>query len=133
MGRAAAAAAEMVVHLNAIAHKGKWPNGSRQKRKSAPDGRNSVAFLKGNASERPLEGRLWDGDRYILIVRQTIRATRESMISFLGFLPGGYDELTSRHVEHQRRISAGTAVVEPNHRLFQIYKQHGERKPNIIR
>lgn len=29
MGRAAAAA-EMVVHLNAIAHKGKWPNGSRQ-------------------------------------------------------------------------------------------------------
>ena len=29
MGRAAVAA-EMVVHLNAIAQKGKWPNGSRQ-------------------------------------------------------------------------------------------------------
>jgi hypothetical protein len=39
------------------------PGKSVKKKKSAPDGRNSVAFLKGNASERLL-GDECDGDRY---------------------------------------------------------------------
>ena len=51
-------------------------------KKSAPDGRNSVAFLKGNAANGHLGDDDCETEIDILIVRQTIRATRESVISF---------------------------------------------------
>ena len=61
MGRAAVAA-EMVVHLNAIAQKGKWPNGSRQigKKKKKRSRREKFSCLPKRECQRTATwGRMW--------------------------------------------------------------------------